>query len=76
MTSHSAADQRRHYKYLGLITCLYVAMQLVSDVGFEAVDAGPLRVARSLEELAVLWIHLAYNAPGLDRNFAFAIVRR
>ncbi len=51
-------------------------MQLVSDVGFEAVDAGPLSVARSLEELAVLWIHLAYNAPGLDRNFAFAILRR
>ncbi len=51
-------------------------MQLVSDVGFEAVDAGPLRVARSLEELAVLWIHLAYNAPGLDRNSAFAVLRR
>ena len=51
-------------------------IQLVSDVGFEAVDAGPLSVARSLEELAVLWIHLAYNAPGLDRNYAFAILRR
>ena len=51
-------------------------MQLVTDVGFEVVDAGPLRMARSLEELAVLWIHLAYNAPGLDRNLAFAILRR
>ena len=45
--------------------------RLIEDVGFEAVDAGPLSVARSLEELAVLWIHLAYNAPGLDRNYAF-----
>ena len=53
-----------------------VVLQLVSDVGFEAIDAGPLRVARSLEQLAVLWIHLAYNAPGLDRNFAFTIRRR
>ena len=51
-------------------------MQLVSDVGFEAFDSGPLRVARSLEELAVLWIHLACNAPGLDRNFAFSVLRR
>ena len=51
-------------------------MRLVSDVGFEAVDAGQLRVARSLEELAVLWIHLAYNAPNLDRNFAFIVLRR
>ena len=41
-------------------------IQLVSDVGFEAVDAGPLSVARSLEELAVLWIHLAYNATTGD----------
>lgn len=31
-----------------------LVIQLVTDVGFEAVDAGPLRVARSLEELAVL----------------------
>jgi len=53
-----------------------VVMQLVTDVGFETIDAGPLRFARSLEELAVLWIHLAYNAPGLDRNFAFGIFRR
>ena len=50
-----------------------VVTQLATDVGFEAIDAGPLRVARSLEELPLQWMHLAYNAPGLDRNFAFTI---
>src|SRR4051812_12523786 len=34
---------------------------LVGDLGFEAVDAGPLRIARLLEPHAMLWIHLALN---------------
>ena len=32
---------------------------LVGDLGFEAIDAGPLRAARLLEPLAMLWIELA-----------------
>ena len=36
------------------------AMQLVKDVGFEAVDAGDLPSARLLEPLAMLWIKLAF----------------
>ena len=53
-----------------------VVMQLVSDVGFQAVDAGRLESARKLEELALLWIHLGYHHPDLGRKFAFSILRR
>ena len=50
-------------------------LKLVSDVGFEAIDAGGLVHARLLEPYAMLWIHLA-NARGLGRDFAFAVLRR
>ena len=50
-------------------------LKLASDLGFEAVDAGGLVVARLLEPLAMLWIHLA-NAQGLGRDFAFGLLRR
>jgi predicted dinucleotide-binding enzyme len=50
-------------------------MSLVSDLGFEAVDAGPLTVARLLEPLGMLWIELALKR-GRGRDFAFAMVRR
>lgn len=51
-----------------------VVMQLVREVGFEAIDAGPMTVARLLEPLAMLWIHLAY-AQKQGTDFAFAIAR-
>jgi predicted dinucleotide-binding enzyme len=50
-------------------------MALVGELGFEAVDAGPLRNARLLEAHAMLWIDLALSR-GLGRDWAFAIVRR
>ena len=50
-------------------------MALVGELGFEMVDAGPLRIARLLEPHAMLWIHLALNR-GLGRDWAFALVRR
>lgn len=50
-------------------------MALATRMGFRAVDAGPLRNAAVLENLAVLWIHLALNG-GLGRNFAFRIAGR
>ena len=37
------------------------AARLISDVGFEAVDAGPLRIARYTEPFALLVAHLAYE---------------
>ncbi len=48
---------------------------LVAALGFEVVDAGPLRNARLLEAHAMLWIELALKR-GLGRDWAFAIVRR
>ena len=50
-------------------------LQLVEQLGFEAVDAGELRVARLLEPLAMLWIQLAMRR-GLGREIAFALLRR
>ena len=38
-------------------------------------DAGPLRQARVLEPLALLWVSLAY-VQGLGREFAFQIIKR
>lgn len=37
---------------------------LIRDVGFEAVDAGPLRIARYTEPLALLIARLAYEGAG------------
>lgn len=50
-------------------------INLVSELGFEVIDAGPSRNARLLEAHAMLWIDLAL-ARGQGRDFAFAIVRR
>jgi predicted dinucleotide-binding enzyme len=50
-------------------------MALIAALGFEAIDAGPLRNARLLEAHAMLWIELALKR-GLGRDFAFAILRR
>jgi hypothetical protein len=50
-------------------------IDLVGDLGFEVIDAGPLRNARLLEAHAMLWIDLALmRGQGLD--FAFALLRR
>jgi len=51
-----------------------VVMALVDDLGFEALDAGPLAIARLLEPLAMLWIDQAL-VRGAGRDFAFARVR-
>jgi 8-hydroxy-5-deazaflavin:NADPH oxidoreductase len=47
---------------------------LAADLGFEALDAGPLRLARTLEPLALLWITLARS--GLGREFAWGLLSR
>jgi predicted dinucleotide-binding enzyme len=41
-----------------------VAARLISDVGFEPVDAGPLRIARYLEPFVLLMGQLAYEGDG------------
>ena len=41
-----------------------VAVELIRDVGFEPVDAGPLRIARYTEPFALLVAELAYEGEG------------
>ncbi len=48
---------------------------LAEELGFEAIDAGPLSRSRQLEQLAVLWIALAYQ-QGMGLEFGFALLRR
>jgi predicted dinucleotide-binding enzyme len=51
-----------------------VVLELVHELGFDAIDSGPLVTARLLEPLAMLWIELALKR-GHARAFAFARVR-
>jgi predicted dinucleotide-binding enzyme len=50
-------------------------LQLATDVGFDAVDAGKLIQARLLEPWAMLWISLAFGGK-TGRDFGFALLRR
>jgi 8-hydroxy-5-deazaflavin:NADPH oxidoreductase len=52
-----------------------VVLELVSALGFEAIDAGELSLARLLEPYAMLWIHLMARR-NMGRGFAFALLRR
>ena len=51
-----------------------IVVKLGDELGFEMVDAGALSIARLLEPVAMLWIHLAYRR-GLGRDFAFKLLR-
>jgi 8-hydroxy-5-deazaflavin:NADPH oxidoreductase len=48
---------------------------VAEKAGFVPVDAGPLRNASVVENLAILWIHLAL-AGGQGRDVAFKLLRR
>jgi predicted dinucleotide-binding enzyme len=52
-----------------------LVLSLVSQLGFQAVDAGPLRTARLLEPMAMLWIYMALVRGG-PRSQAFALTQR
>jgi 8-hydroxy-5-deazaflavin:NADPH oxidoreductase len=52
----------------------HVTADLVTQLGFETVDAGELTVARLLEPFALVWIHLALRR-GLGTNWAFGLLR-
>lgn len=41
-----------------------LARQLISDVGYEPLDVGPLRSARFVEPFAMVTAELAYEQPG------------
>lgn len=51
-----------------------IVKQLVEDVGFEAIDAGPLKNARLLEPLMLLWMATS-RAVG-TRDIAFKVLQR
>jgi 8-hydroxy-5-deazaflavin:NADPH oxidoreductase len=51
-----------------------LVMELVGMLGFEPVDAGPLKNARLLEPFAMVWIDQAMKR-GRGRDFAFALVK-
>ena len=51
-----------------------VVLDLVAALGFEAIDAGELALARLLEPYAALWIHLMARR-NQGRSFAFALLR-
>jgi 8-hydroxy-5-deazaflavin:NADPH oxidoreductase len=50
-------------------------IDLVAALGFDVIDAGPLRNARLLEAHAMLWIELSLKR-GLGRDWAFARLKR
>ncbi len=52
-----------------------LAKQLIAEVGLNPVDVGPLKNARLLEPLAMLWIDLAVNQQQ-GANHAFKLLRR
>jgi len=49
--------------------------QLGLDLGFDVIDVGPLKNARLIEPLAMLWIELAYN-QGMGTDIAFKLLTR
>jgi predicted dinucleotide-binding enzyme len=63
-------DARRKERRPGLVYCgddsgsKEVAADLIRDVGFDPVDAGPLRIARYTEPFALLVAQLAYEGKG------------
>jgi predicted dinucleotide-binding enzyme len=49
-------------------------MQLGADIGFEPVDAGPLKAARYLEPMGMLMISLGYML-GMGTKIGFKLVK-
>jgi predicted dinucleotide-binding enzyme len=52
-----------------------LVLQLVTDAGFEAIDAGKLHAARLIEPLAMLWIEQG-RFRGMGPDFAFTCKER
>jgi predicted dinucleotide-binding enzyme len=50
------------------------ARDLAGQMGFDPVDAGPLRQSRVLESFALLWVSLAIGGQG--RDIAFRLLKR
>lgn len=53
----------------------HIVKTLSDDLDIDSTDAGDLKMARYLEPLSALWVHLA-NAEGSGDNIALKILRR
>jgi NADPH-dependent F420 reductase len=75
------ADPRYGSQGLSMLLCgddaeaRKVVADLARQLGFEPVEVGPLRSARYLEAVAMLWIDMAI-LQGFGTNFGFQLVRR
>jgi 8-hydroxy-5-deazaflavin:NADPH oxidoreductase len=79
------ANMEHAHEFAPLPAVMYVAgddaahkplvLSLVGELGFQAIDAGPLRIARLLEPMAMLWIHMTLNR-GEPMSRAFALTQR
>lgn len=52
-----------------------IVIQLAQELGFEPVDIGPIKHARYLEPLALLWIQMAFHM-GEGTDFTFKLLKR
>ena len=82
--SHFGAETHENTTVSGMAADMFVAgdsdeakqvvMQLGRELGYNSLDAGPLRNASLLENLAMLWIQMAVTGKG--RQFAFKLIDR
>ena len=82
--SHFGAETHENPMVGGMPADMFVAadddpakqtvMQLGRELGYNSLDAGPLRNASLLENLAMLWIQVAVTGKG--RQFAFKLIDR
>ena len=52
-----------------------IVKDLAADLGFDVIDAGDLYMSRYLEQLAMLWINLAFR-QGMGVDFALKLLHR
>ncbi len=81
----TGSDNMAHPQYGDLAVTMFicgddeeskkVVGSLAEQIGFEVVDTGPLKTARYLEAMAMLWVHLVYN-EGFGLDIAFKLIRR
>lgn len=76
MEDPAYGDQRASMFYCGDdAEAKATTRELTEQLGFQAIDCGPLRLARQLEPFAMLYVHLAVF-EGWGGDCAFSIMKR